>query len=112
MTRNELINMPIQGTAFDIVGAGYNAISELADVSEDDELQPRIIIHDDLTFIMTDASLETKIPVIAREMCLPRFDYVNVPLVVEVKAGKRWHDLEEIEVYRSHLMFDTPNPYA
>ena len=112
MTRNELINMPIQGTAFDIVVAGYNAISELADVSEDDELQPRIIIHDDLTFIMTDASLETKIPVIAREMCLPRFDYVNVPLVVEVKAGKRWHDLEEIEVYRSHLMFDTPNPYA
>lgn len=112
MTRNEIINMPIQGTAWDIVGEGYCAISEIADANEDPELQPRIIIHDDLTFVIPDQNLEAKLPIIVREMITPRFDYVTVPLVVEVKVGTRWHDLEEIAVYRSNQLFNTPNPYA
>lgn len=111
MTRNEIINLPIQGTAWDIVGEGYCAISEMADAAEDPEMQPRIIIHDDLTFIIADETLEPKLPIIVREMCKPRFDYVTVPLVVEVKVGRRWHTLEEIAVYRSNVLFNTPNPY-
>lgn len=111
MTKNEIINMPIQGTALDIVGAGMDSISELADLEDDHELQPRLNVHDDLTFVMADESLEKKIPIIAREMCMPRFDYINVPLIVEVAVGPRWHDLTEIQVYRSNELFDTPNPY-
>lgn len=112
MTKNEIINMPIQGTACDIVTAGMNAISELADASEDDEIQPRFNGHDDLTFVMATESADDKVPVIAREMCMPRFDYINVPLLVEVKTGKRWHDMKEIKVYKSHEIFKTPNPYV
>ena len=112
MTKNEIINMPIQGTACDIVTAGMDAISELADGEGDDEIQPRFNGHDDLTFVMAEASIEDKVPVIAREMCMPRFSYVNVPLLVEVKTGKRWHDMKEIKVYKSHEIFKTPNPYV
>lgn len=112
MTKNEIINMPIQGTACDIVTAGMNAISEMADMEEDDEIQPRFNGHDDLTFVMDEPSVDAKVPVIAREMCMPRFNYVNVPLLVEVKTGKRWHDMKEIKVYKSHEIFKTPNPYV
>jgi uracil-DNA glycosylase family 4 len=112
MTKNEIINHPIQGTACDIVLEGMNSLSEKADIDEDPDLQPVVNVHDDLTFDMPDESLETKIPIIAREMCLPRFDYINVPLVVEVSIGERWDGLEEIKVYRSDVLFSTPNPYS
>lgn len=112
MTKNEIINHPIQGTAFDIVAEGMNVCSEMADLMEDPELQPSLNVHDDLTFEMDDASLETKIPIIAAEMCRPRFEYINVPLIVEVKAGPNWFDLEELKVYKSNELFGTHNPYA
>lgn len=112
MTRHEIINHPIQGTAFDIVAEGMNECAEMSELVEDPELSPNLNVHDDLTFEMDDASLETKIPVIAKEMCRPRFDYINVPLIVEVKAGPNWFDLSELKVYKSNEIFNTPNPYA
>lgn len=112
LSYNELINMPIQGTAAEIVQAAHCALSERADLEGDPELQPVLNVHDDLTFNVADENLESKIEVIAREMCLPRFDWINVPLVVEVSAGPRWDAAEELRVYRSHELFDIPNPYA
>lgn len=112
MTPNQVINHPVQGTAADIVLEGMNAVSERATLEEDPELQPVLNVHDDLTFDLADGSLETKLPVIAYEMCKPRFDYINVPLIVEVSVGQRWHDLTEIQVYRSNEIFGTANPYA
>lgn len=112
MTKNEIINMPIQGTAADIVTEAMNVLSERGQAEDDESLIPIINVHDDLTFRVPDAMLEDHIEIIAREMCLPRFDYINVPLVVEVSVGHRWHELEEIKVYRSHELFNTPNPYA
>lgn len=112
MTKNEIINHPIQGTALDIVTAGMNGISEYSDLTEDIEIHPVFNGHDDLTFVMSDAGLELKMDIIAREMCKHRFDYINVPLVVEVKVGQRWHDLKEIKVYRSDQIFGLPNPYV
>lgn len=112
MSLNELINMPIQGTAAFIVQEAQMALDELADATGDDELSPILNVHDDLTFDISDETLEQKIEVIAREMCLPRFDWINVPLVVEVSAGSRWDNAEELRVYRSHELFGTPNPYA
>jgi len=112
MTKNEIINMPIQGTAADIVFEGMNVLSERGLAEDDVSLIPIINVHDDLTFRINDADLESRIAIISKEMCLPRFDYINVPLVVEVSVGHRWHELEEIAVVRSHELFGTPNPYA
>lgn len=112
MRKEQIINCPIQGTAADIVTEGMTVLSERAMYEDDPDLQPNLNVHDDLTFLLPDASLETKIPIIVKEMCLPRFDYINVPLVVEVSVGSRWHDLTEIGVYKSHELFGHRNPYA
>lgn len=111
MTKNQIINHPIQGTAADIVLEGMNALSMRASLEEDPELQPSLNVHDDLSTLIADARVERKIDIIVREMCLPRFDYINVPLVVEVSVGQRWHELEEIAKYRSDELFGHRNPY-
>lgn len=111
MTKNEIINMPIQGTALDIVTEAMNVLSERSQFEDDPDLCPNLNVHDDLTFIIPDANLEPKLEIIAREMCLPRFDYINVPLIIEAKVGARWHDMTEIKVYKSHELFGHTNPY-
>lgn len=112
MTVNELINMPIQGTACEIVLEAQNAISERAQAEDNEELQPAFNGHDDLTFRSSDLRLMSNIKVIAHEMCKPRFSYINVPLIVEVSVGPRWNELQEIAKYSSADLFNLPNPYA
>lgn len=111
MSRNEIINTPIQGTGADIVTAAQVALSELSFELDRPELHPRINVHDDLTFMPPDALLEDTITVVVREMCRIRFDWVIVPLVVEVSCARRWHEKQEIGVYRSDEIFGHRNPY-
>ncbi len=112
LSPNQIINMPIQGTAAEIVTEGMMAVSERALIEDDlDNLHPALNVHDDLTFEPDDSSLEDKMEVIAREMCLPRFDYINVPLIIEMKVGARWDAMQEVRVYRSNELFGHRNPY-
>lgn len=115
-TPNEVINHPIQGTAADIVTEAMNVLSERSQLEDDPDLHPNLNVHDDLTFIpqflLDPARLEHVRSVVVEEMCKVRFDYINVPLVVEVSTGQRWSELKEIGVYRSHELFGHPNPYA
>lgn len=111
MTKNELLNMPIQGTALDIVGAGMNALSIRAYEEGDDELQQVLQVHDDDTFLISDATIEQKMPIIAHELCMHRFDFINVPLLIEMKAGERWSELKELANYRSDELFNIRNPF-
>lgn len=111
MTKNQIINHPIQGTAADIVVEGMTAVSELAMLRDDPLLQPRLNVHDDLSFWLPDEGLESRIEIITTEMCRPRFDFINVPLIVEASVGQRWNDLHEIGVYRSDKLFNLRNPY-
>ena len=111
MTKNELINMPIQGTALDIVTAAMDALSEISIAEDDPDYQCNFNGHDDLSFLLRDHVLEAKTERIVREMCKPRFEYINVPIVVEASVGFRWDNLEEIGKYRSDVLFNTPNPY-
>lgn len=111
MTKNELINHPVQGTAADIVTGAMCDLSELAFIEGDPELQPNLNIHDDLTNWIADASLDTKIPRIAKVMCRHRFPFMIVPINVEVKLGVRWDEMEEIAVYRSNDLYNMESPY-
>lgn len=113
MTKNEIINMPIQGTAADIVTAAMCVISEMAFERDDEHLQPALNVHDDLSFLIPDATesgLLDRIDLIATEMCRHRFDYINVPLVVEASIGVRWNELDELHVYRSNELFGLTQP--
>ena len=112
MTRNEIINTPIQGTAADIVLEGMNALSEQSLILDLPDIHPILNVHDDLTEDMADGTLEENIKLVAIEMCRHRFSYINVPLVVEVKVGQRWGDMQEIEVLRSDKLFNLRNPFA
>lgn len=111
MSPNEIINMPIQGTAAEIVCEAMAALSERSVCEENPDIHPILNVHDDLTFEPLDVNLDSNLKIIVEEMCLHRFDYINVPLVVEVSVGPRWSELEEIGVYRSHELFDIHNPF-
>lgn len=111
-TPNEIINHPIQGTAADIVTEAMDALSERSQIEDDPDLHPNLNVHDDLTFLPDPARLEHVRAIVVEEMCKVRFDYINVPLVVEVSTGTLWSELKEIGVYRSHELFGHHNPYS
>jgi len=100
--RNEIINTPIQSPASDIVVDGMCRLSEQAWREQIPALQPRINIHDDLTFYFPDDKLEDLIEYTAREMVSCPFEWAKtVPLAVEVKVGKNWYEQEEVAVFSS-----------
>lgn len=98
---NEILNTPIQGTASEIVIAASVAISRRAYLEKLPQLQFRLNVHDDLSFYLPDATLERDIATIAEDMCKPRFDFINVPLTIEVKVGRNWGEQEEVATYSS-----------
>lgn len=111
MSKNEIINTPIQGTGADIVTAAQTELSELAYALDRPELNPRINVHDDLTFEPPEHLLDQTVADVAREMCRIRFDWQIVPMVVEVSVADRWSKATEIGVYRSDKIFGHRNPY-
>lgn len=110
-SKNEIINAPIQGTAADIVTESMAELSEMSVILDELELQPNINVHDDLTTNLQDPGLEDRLEQIALVMCRHRFDFINVPLIIEFSVGERWNTLQEIAVYRSNEMYRLPNPY-
>ena len=101
MKREELINAAIQGTTAEVVGDAMIRCSQLAYPNDfegrvwcpDRMWQPFIQIHDDLGFyIPNNDKFEENALNIARVMCDVPFDWVSVPIVVEMKAGLNWYD--------------------
>jgi len=89
---NEIINSPIQADESLIV---LTAMSELSE--RDYKLyQPMMEIHDDLTFLWPEDEIDERSDVVISEMCRPRFEWINVPLEVEMSIGDNWCDLKEI----------------
>lgn len=111
MSLNELINMPVQGSACTIVTAAMTELAQTSFAEADTELQSNLNIHDDLTHWLSDATLMEKIERIAHIMCRPRFKWITVPILVEVKIGARWNKLEEVAVYRSDALYNLRSPF-
>jgi len=112
LSKNEIINTPIQGTAADIVTEAMSAISRISYQLERPTLHPRINVHDDLTFVQYDDTITVDLPIIAREMVRHRFDWVIVPLLVECGRGRRWNECKEFAKFDSLELFNLRNPYA
>jgi len=94
-------NTPIQGTACEIVMDGMNRLSEL-DIPE---LQPLAQIHDDLLFEVPTGTVDECADVILREMLRPTFDFINVPLAVDMKIGSNWEDMQKVGTFRTDEFF-------
>jgi DNA polymerase-1 len=94
LTKNQIINTPVQGTAAEIV---LDAMSRLSE-KKDPEIQPELNIHDDLTFIRVN---KRRMDIVAEKvidaMLSVPFEWVNVPIVVEMSVGPNWCDLEELK---------------
>lgn len=96
LSQNEIVNTPVQGTASDIVVDASIRLSRMAYEQENPALQWRLNVHDDLSFYISDKSLEDDIQLIGKTMVTPTFGFINVPLVVEVAVGKNWGEMEEV----------------
>ena len=95
LSANEIINSPIQGTASDIVVRGMETLSYKAWEEGRPQISPRINVHDDLSFYLPPATLEQDLGDIVQIMCTPQFDFINVPITIEVGLGKTWGTIED-----------------
>lgn len=87
---NQLYNYPIQGPTCDIVLDAMARVS--ARSVEDFNYQPIMNVHDDLTFDLPEAGFDTYMENIIDDMLAVPYDFVNVPITLEVSAGPNWHD--------------------
>lgn len=102
LTYNEIINSPVQGGAAEIVMDGMSRLSETGD----SELQPEINIHDDLTYMrVRESRVDEVVEKIVTHMLDVPFDFVNVPITIEVSVGKNWMNMEEIGAFSSDDWF-------
>ena len=85
------INMPIQGTAADIIKIAMVRIQERLD-----ELKMRSMmilqVHDELIFETPVRELEQLKEIVTELM--PKAMPLNVPLSIELKTGDAWGDME------------------
>ncbi len=101
LSKNELINSPVQGTAGQLVMLPQVKLSKASYTEDKPQYQPVINMHDDLTFYLPHASLENDIERIARDMCCFDLGFLVVPLSVEVSLGPNWADQQEIGTFYS-----------
>jgi DNA polymerase-1 len=110
LTSNQLINMPVQGTASDIVVDSMNRLSEFGQVQDNflsypvegiSCYQPIMNIHDDLTFYIPTKNTDEYFERIIGMMIDVPFDFINVPISVEAQAGSNWYEMEDIGTFQT-----------
>lgn len=102
LSTNQVYNTPVQGTAAEIVMDGMCRLSE----SGDPDLQPEINIHDDLTFVRVPIeSVDVVAEKVLDTMLAVPFEWVNVPITVEMSEGPNWMSLEDVGAFSSAEWF-------
>jgi len=91
----EIINMPIQGSGSDIVIDGMCRLSEYALETGQDQYQPILNIHDDLSFYLPELTWQRDLDKIIEIMLDCKYPWINVPLAVEASHGPNWYLQEE-----------------
>ena len=103
ISKNQIINMPIQGTASDIVIDAMDRLSEYAQAKNLWQFQAAMNIHDDLTFELPFETLEGDIDFAVKAMLAVPFDFVNVPISVEVEMSEySWYEMEEVGTFATN----------
>ena len=94
---NELINSPIQGTASDITIDAFTRLSKAAQELDMWQFQARLEIHDELAFYVPKKTFDRDVEFLADHMLeCTHFDFINVPLCIEVSRGPNWYEQEHV----------------
>lgn len=101
LSRNMILNSGIQGTAADLVVDAGDRLSELAEEQGKPWLQWVMNIHDDLTFAIPNARVESALMDIIPAMLQPKFDWVIAPISVDMSIGPNWFEKEKIGTFHS-----------
>jgi DNA polymerase-1 len=104
LSDNMIFNTPVQSTGSDIVVDAMNRLNEMAIEMGDPNLSANLNVHDDLTFELPEKDLDYYQPIIVKEMLFKSFDFINVPLCVEVSVGPNWCDCEEVGKFYSNKL--------
>ena len=93
----DAVNFPIQSTASDLV---LVATGRIWHKMRDMNMRSRIVahVHDSVLFDIYDEELKPFLKIIKPTMEDIRFDWLNVPLVVDLKLGYNWGELDEIKL--------------
>lgn len=90
------MNTPIQGTSADIIKiAMINIYNELKKDESAFEAVMLLQVHDDLLFEVAESKAEKLAKMIKEKM--ENAVNLGVPLVVDVKAGKNWGEMEKVK---------------
>lgn len=102
LTINQVYNSGVQGTAAEIIMDGMCRLSETGIW----DYQPEINVHDDLTFMSLPEDRDEEIieQILTIMLDVP-FDFVNVPITVEVATGANWDEMEEVGTFSSDSFF-------
>ena len=83
------INMPIQGTAADIIKLAMVKVSQIL---KERDLQTKLIlqVHDELIFDVPKAEAD-EVVLLVHE-CMEQVAHLSVPLDADVKVGHSWYE--------------------
>jgi uracil-DNA glycosylase family 4 len=101
LSKNEIINSPIQSLEALFVMRGMNQLSRHAAQTGDWHYQPIAQIHDDLTFLLPESNIDVYVQKIVTEMLNVTFPWVNIPMTLEVAIGPNLLDMKECLVASS-----------
>lgn len=88
------INLPVQGTSADIMKLAMIAVWKNI-CSKNSDIKMLLQVHDELVFEVPAGQIESAAALIKKEM--ENVAKLSVPLVVDVKQGKNWLEMEELE---------------
>lgn len=93
------INMPIQGTAADVLKiAMIDLHKELMENYSREEVKMILTVHDELVFEVRDDKLEEVAKLVRDSMENPKGFKLDVPIKVDVEYGQNWGDLKDLEL--------------
>jgi DNA polymerase-1 len=88
------VNMPIQGTAADIMKLAMIAVVDWLHTEQRDDIRLLLQVHDELLFEVKETEIARLTPLIVRRMeaAYP----LDVPLRTDAKAGANWAEMQSV----------------
>ncbi|MFH0950853.1 MAG: DNA polymerase I [bacterium] len=89
------VNTPLQGTAADMIKVAMIKIDKLLQTKYADQVKMVLQVHDELVFEIDNGVINKVVPTLRQIMA--NVIKLDVPILVDAKAGKNWLQMKEIK---------------